>query len=422
MASPDALRALLESLDAWENFRHEESKPIDLTAADLEGADLSGRNLSDCNFTGSLLSGASLDDCALQNTVLDGADLSFTSIVRCQITGCSARGASFQTSVFRSSKLTESLFEDSDLSKSSFVDCVITTCKFREANLEDWRANGVRLFDSSLAGVKITGAKLDGLDFKSSRLTRISGENATLSNITFGECDIDESVLTSTTATKCAFLRSRIRSVDMVNSFVADLDFSYSILFNIDLKTISLSTATLLDTTFVECKFPSQQGKVTWYGNYRPSEHLMRQPVQDTKGLPARLRREIADAQFIVESQTAATRPDTRLALHLWGASCAFGQSLARLTVFMAIGCVLIAIAGSFIDILSAPDRIADPSLYLEMVKASLFTLLGIADNQKSVSTEGQQFVGAGAKIFGFFILGLWVGIAANKLGKLSSQ
>lgn len=422
MAAPDALLALLADKETWSQFRQQVPGTIDLTAATLDEVDLSGRDLSDCDLTGAMLNGACLDDCTLHRTNLNGGDLSFASLVGCQIIQCTAKSTRLCGAVLRRVALSETVFEDCDLSNSGLLDSKVSACSFLESNHKGWRVANISISRTKIVGADLDGACLEDLEADSCRIGRLSAKNATLAGLRLKNCELDLVDLAQSNFRQSAIIYSRIHSLRLIDSFVANLDFSYSILYSIDLAGVSLSSATMLETTFVDCRFPSQTGKIGWSGNYSPSPNLMRQPVQDTKGLPARLRRDIADAQYLRETHENAGDLVSRMGLRLWGVTCGFGTSLTRLTAFTLVGCTGIALIGTAIELASPTVRSDYTGLGMQMFWASLSAVFGVTETSSTNPTTAQAFVGALARVFGFFVLGLWVGLAANRLGKLSSQ
>jgi hypothetical protein len=197
------------------------------------------------------------------------------------------------------------------------------------------------------------------------------------------------------------------------------LDLTGSTLRNVSLRDFDLPHSVMLDVVVVECDWPRQCGTTSLLGKYQPSPYLLRQPIQDLRGLSPLLRREIADAQYLAEMHAQPGGAIRNTWLRIWGASSAFGTSLTRLSLVAGSAMLLIALVILLIDkhlFVWPPDLKLIRDEFL-IVGASLF---GIGTSPQV--TTGRDLLLPVARILGFIFLGLWIGVAANRLGRLSSE
>jgi len=197
------------------------------------------------------------------------------------------------------------------------------------------------------------------------------------------------------------------------------LDFSRSTLAECDLAQIGLETATMLETAIIACAWPSQRGHISLLGEYSASPYLLAQPVQDLKGVPPLVRREIADAQYLVRKLEAASSL-TRRGMQLWGLFAGFGQSLTRLSlstlglISLSTGAVLAArqqLFGVFSPNLVLLGRALDDSFQAFFALAEL----------PAASHPTEFAVLVATRICGFVVLGFWLTIASQKLSRLGA-
>jgi len=420
MASVEALGALLAGPGDWDEYRKARGPlAADLTLADLRGADLQGRTVSGCDLTGSDLTGANLDGTELSGCKISGTCFDSASFVGCALSGLHGNGPSFAGCIFRDTAVTSARLSEADFRRSRLTHVTVGTSQFLRpvldlAEFRDVTLTGTRLSDSAGSGAKVIRCRLDDCE-----LTACQFPQGQFLDSDFRGCAIHGVSYASSALADCRLVQCDLVNVEFSAGQVERCDFSGSKLTGVNLETVGLPSAALLRTAFVACAWPEMTGTVTLAGGYRPSPHLPRQPIQDTDGVPPLLRREIADAQFIVELLASAKNPLRRLLIRAWGITSGYGQDLTRLTgitaVIIALHSLLYLAAQKELFGRHAPDFPLLASTIGDFALASL----GI--------TPGSQPQGAGVavitsiRVFGFIIFGIWISIAANKVSKLGS-
>jgi len=200
-----------------------------------------------------------------------------------------------------------------------------------------------------------------------------------------------------------------------------DLDLSHSTVIATDVSWIGPTTAVLLDTAFVGCEWPRQAGRTSWSGRYQPSNTLLRHPVQDLKSVPPTVRREIADAQYLM-AKLAAAKGVRRWVLRAWGATSAYGQSLSRLVIVSSLVIVVATIASLQAGNELVGSRPDIPFAARELGSVSL-AFIGLAEPSSSQLANGwQRAILATVRGLGFVDLGIWIAIAATKISRLAGD
>lgn len=265
----------------------------------------------------------------------------------------------------------------------SFVmnSAVFERSRIRGMNCANSQIVGIRLKDSTCSDLRLTGTPVTKLVGRSSEFVNLSLDGQRLDGSRFSNCLID-------------------------NAFVAEL---------------SPGETPLVNCTLVRCTWPEQSPSVSWLGRYTPASGLLAQPVQDLSGLPPRLRRKIADAQYLEQLHGEAGTWVRRAGLRLWGASTTFGQSLRRLTMWSTALIAVLALGLPLADG-SASSLSNAPGAWRQAAQVTTMSFLGLDTELSGRYVGAQAVVVFIARLFGFFVLGLWIGVAVNKLGRLSSE
>jgi uncharacterized protein YjbI with pentapeptide repeats len=416
-----ALSALTESPNAWAAYRLQVSGGVDLTLAQLRGLDLRGRSLEACDLSGADLTGANLDGCKMARSSLRNASLKDASLVSCEFDSVDADGAIFQFTVLRDSKFTTVNFFGADLSSVKATRCVFRDCVFDRARMNGAFWFQCRSHGGSFADLRTNELHLAECEFLNSRWLNVVCTAANLMN-----CDMSSSLFRDT-----GFVRSKITGLVLANADVTRLtttgssidgiDLSGSTLREMSLVDLDLPHATMMNTAVIRCLWPRQRPRVTWAGRYEASAHLLGHPVQDLRGLTPSLRREVADAQYLHELYNSLGNRFQAGLFRLWGTTTAFGQSLLRLSAVTAV--LIVGLAGglTLVDGMISPWP-ANISAATNAVAVISGSFLGIETPSSVHLNAVQKLLLLVARVSGFFVLGLWIGIAANKLGKLSSE
>ena len=107
--------------------------------------------------------------------------------------------------------------------------------------------------------------------------------------------------------------------------------------------------------------------------------------------------------------------------MRIWGLTTGYGQSLIRLTaisisIILFLSLIFVVSDG---NISSWPNNLKNG---LNAIGYVFSSFLGLGIKKDIGLCKMQELVLFSTRIFGFFILGLWIGLAANKLGKLSAE
>ncbi len=420
-ASPEALAALTDSADAWSAYCRAATKPIDLTLAQLSHADLQGRSFTFCDLSGADLESTNLDDCSFINTKLLDTMVNNASIVSTSFTAIDAKDALFDHAVIRNSH-----FADVNFSHAGFASSTISGSTFHKCSFKEARLDRLRIITSVLIDVEIIDVSAEEMDLKECEL-----RGAKLYNIHLATSRIVDSDLSMSRISDSAFLGSIISETrftgatiirfSMTGSSVQGLDLTDSTLREVDLTDFDLPGSIMLGAAIVRCRWPRQSPVISWSGHYQKTPHLLGQPVQDLRGLSPTLRREIADAQYLDALSLKSRKQPRAAAFRAWGVTTAFGQSMLRLTAVTALLVVALGISLALVR-----NHTLSWSLDFDVLARSMLDISGafleLASPVISRSSLSQDILLTIARISGFFILGLWISIAANKLAKLSSE
>ena len=421
MSSIDATKCLLAGNKAWKDYIAQTIGVIDLTFADLRGADLQNLVLERCDFTGAQLQAANFDRTVFDSCTLNGANFSDASLVQCEIRNVEARNMIAINTVVR-----ESVFARVDFTESNMSSATITSTVFRNCTFTNMHKDGL-----ALSSCKLDDCALSALRLSRFRLQDCKMCGCSLSDWTITEIQIRDTIIETSTVTRfhaevgsvvsSGFVGCSINEfcIGGANNLCQHLDFSRSMLARTDLRLIGLNSATMLNTALSCCSWPEQKGHVTTTGNYIPSPFLLAQPVQDLMGVDPLLRREIADAQYLVrKSETCGAfgRPVMRI----WGLCTGFGQSLSRLSLL-----TFLLITAATIMLLAARNQLfgGNPDFQLldNAARESFDAFFALADMPKAAKLA-ELIVSIGTHICGFVVLGFWVSILSTKLSRLGSE
>lgn len=420
MANADALDALLRSKSSWNEYSSHNAGTIDLTFADLSDTDLSGRAILRCDFSGANLDGANLDYATISSCKLTGTNLSSASLVHCDIADIIGGRVIAKGSIIRQSKLTNVNLIDCDLSSVTIEDAVFLKSSITKISASAISIVGSRFEQCSLEQLRVQSAKMERCTFLDCSLVDWEVGNFSLLLSSFERSRLWNLKVASGLLSSSSFANSRVDRLFLnTETTCKDLDFSNSTVARTDLRTIGLNSAILLDTAFLDCSWPEQTGRISVMGCYTPSPYLPMQAAQDLKGVPPLVRRDIADAQYIVQ-KVAASSLGGRLAMRLWGGCSGFGQSISRLTA-TTIGLVALAT----MELLAARGALFDSKTTQEDVLRaaidSFEAFFSFAELPKTAEPL-EMFVVVLTRIFGFLALGVWISISSIKLNKLGAE
>lgn len=230
MANPEHLALLKKGVEAWNNWRKENSwVEIDLSKSNLSGENLSGAYLRKVDFNNANLIGAKLLE----------ADLS----------GAMLANASFQGADIREAK-----FIKTDLSFANFSNSDLRKAKLRGSHLVQTRFLFTDLRESNFSESWIL----------MTYMTSVKLKRAIFRNTTFLDCDLSSSDLSEADFRMAKFIRSK----------ALDANFRAAKFTGLCLQDWHINSTTNLDNIdckYIYWKYPSQERRPS-SGNFAPEE------------------------------------------------------------------------------------------------------------------------------------------------------
>lgn len=449
MANAEHLAHVKDGWSAFNKWRENEHINVDLSFAelsklelcnmDLRNANVRGANLQYVDLRNANLEGACLVGCDLRGADLSAANLSRANLRDSMLDGVVAVKTIFYCAELDNASLRKSHFVGANLNNASLNNAICSEAHFFQANLTKSQlcgATGTNSYfrEARLLAADLTGANFTGGDFEKGNLT---------------EADLTDALMVSANLKGAIAIRARVVRTKLSDASLEFVDLSGAILESVDLATVALSTAVLAGTRITNSIWPLQRVSADWIGRLRVPQNLPIHPIQDVVGLPAVLRREIADAQYLVDFKRRCDRRfSSRLFFRLWGLTCNYGQSALSWSLWsMLIICgfgflfstLQFNIAASVVEsqCISPADSkdsaatdcsnekkqavatVARPSfpiaLYLSIMT---FTTLGFGD-VIPVSNVGRSLISLEV-IIGYLMLGGLISIIANRFTRLS--
>jgi len=419
MASSDAYEALIHGGAAWEEYlaTHHDGR-VDLTFAEFSGIDLQRRCIARCDLSAARMDNVNLDGSSVSDSVLSGVNLSDSSLVGCTFERIRATGLHLDGATIRGSVI----------ALSDMTDVSGVFLRLHDTEVRDSTFTAVRLPDSTLRHVTCTR----------SCFRRVVGARTSILSCIMTLCELSEWLIELPEVVDCAFVeckvsdvefregrlidsrisRSYLRRFQTQSTVVKTLDLGGTVVAETDVRAIGPDTAMLLDTAFALCKWPDQRGVVHILGAYSPSAHLLSQPIHDVRGVPPLIRREAADAQFLVRLLGDA-HGWSRILLRIWGATSGYGKSLSRLTLasVLLVLCHAFALLAERGQLFGIHPR---PMLLASAFWETLLVFLGVGDLKNANGWTDLIFLSV--RVSGFLALGVWITIAATKVSRLGSE
>jgi uncharacterized protein YjbI with pentapeptide repeats len=445
VSSIEAFEALLESEHAWQKYVVKHSRTssdlIDLRSADLRGAPLAGRVFDSCDLTWARFAGADLDRTSFRLSKLDDVDFSDASLVEASFKTISFidnvfTGVALREATFENCRFIRCVFDRSTVEGVGFISCELRACsgsdsrihrtRFNDCEIHDWRISSAARETGEGSDERVGTGITSECEFLDCNIVHARLCDHQLRDNFYHRCSLTQAKFEACRIVRIKFLSCNLDHLEIQASTIIELDISRSTVARSDLSGMGLGTAVLLETAFVHCNWPKQAGRVTLLGRYIPSPSLISHPVQDIRSIMPTLRREIADAQYLVSRLGMARGFSSRLLLRLWGFTSAYGQSIARLFlmscgVIFLHGLLISTMQMEFVSILDNSSAYAKSLSEAVLLSARAFIGLSQEPSTPELS-EGIGNVVISARIWGFFALGVWVSVAANKLSKLSAE
>lgn len=420
MTQYDDTVAALATKESWTLYQEDKLKKCDRI-------DLSFVSLSDSNFKSYVFR-----SCTFRSSIIRQSDMDETLFIDCQFIGC--------------------IFEDLSFVMTKIQNCIFRSCSvrkvfFRNATIDGVACQQFKIKNLSVKGSRISNLEIDGSSFEtveinSSSCDVVTVSNSTISlsccylltcrsavlrNVQFRTCEYSNVDIFDLYSSNVYFVDSQLDYLSvwdskivypkLENTLVGNCSFISSMIFGAELSHFNLPSTKFLNVYLVDCEWPNQRYSISLSGSYCPPLSLLGQPVEDIKGIPTRLRSEILESQLIDSLFSESNSTTRRIILRLWGMFSGFGRSVQRLTGFCILMIVLLSsaywICFPRIDLLSSPFGCLLASL---RVVGANFVGLG---NLGSSTTLHHYIILVVTRLIGIVFLGLWLGVASNKLGSI---
>ncbi len=421
MTNTEVLSLITASKTEWNNYNANRNEYIDLSFQDLSSVDFEGKIITFCDLSGVQLNDTRFLDCTFDRCIFNGANFTRSTFVRSTIRKCQFANGILTSLIFRNSKVIDSTFEESNLDDVNFIDATIDESTFSAIEssslfFEDCQAKNIILKDSQINSFSVAGST-----FVNSTVAKLSIQKISLQNSNFRSCNILDISSKEGILSASQFIESRFEKfrLEQRSHQVFNMDMSGSRLSEIDMSSIGLGSATLLETSLSNCFMPTQIGKVTFWGKYIPNSSLMKQSVEDVKGLSPIVRRDISDAQYLMAKIENASILGS-IILRVWGFFTGFGQSLTRL-LLSSISIVLMCAFFILITRGLFNSSVSEFTQVYSAISESILAFFSMGSPSETLS-EAENRIFLIARISGFFMLGFWVSIASTKLSKLGSS
>lgn len=417
MADVEAVE-ILKSEDpaSWTEFmaRDATAGRIDLTMLRLSGVDLVGFEFIDCDLSGAQLHGVTFANCVFRGCHGDHVDLGTCVFRDCNISQCALAHSNFNGVELFTTQVDECTLVDSGGSLA-LDRPEVTNCLARELRLESISWRGGKCSDSTFESVRASNVEINDVKFDHIFTKGLKSVQGLIAHVQLRGMEAEDlqvgAALSDVTLSRCQVTGplslAESRSLDCRESWFTD----------IDVAELHLPSARLLGVSFNACRWPKYRLRSTLTGRLRDIDLCPRQPVQDLRGIPPTTRRDIADFQYVAELLRSSSGL-RHILLRLWGGTCTWGQSLGRLTV------TTLGVWGALTFLaLGETGHLIGERLDLELLRARLvgtgLSMLGILSGSDAQPT---RFSNVCARVAGIFLLGLWIGVGANKLAKLSAE
>jgi uncharacterized protein YjbI with pentapeptide repeats len=432
MSSIEAIASIRSGPLAWHRY-HEHDRRPDLSFGILDNADLRGMRLSSCSLVSAQLENANLDGATFESCDLTGATLTNASVVRARFINCCLTNVDMSECIIR-----DTIFKDCSFLHTEFRQCQMTGVTVDESSFEEvttvgWLWKDVSMKSCTFRKIVAEQACIQSSRVQGSAFEEVDFTGSTLQSFVISHSTVARVICRDTSLRDCALTDCKCNALEFIPSSVVGLDLSNSVVFALKVEQIGLQTANLLNTALVDCCWPPQGGRITSLGTYIPSPFLVRQPAQDIRGLEPLLRREIADAQFLVALHARARNTATRMLLRFWGLTSCFGQSLWRLASVSFLCITILALLATVHAHLAIALALPSGSQLAHNIVEELDTFanafcelgtnfLGLELSSTYLKHQGLNTYPLVARVSGFFALGVWISVAANRLGKLSAD
>lgn len=414
--------ALVDGQAEWDAAIAECYDPIEIRATEFSNVRFENLHVRNATFVGCEFDLVTLKDVQFFKSVFTDCTFVRSAFLSAKFLDCQFSGLTLQDS---SSRLLS--FKGGNLKKTTFSGGGYSVLYIENSLVQD--ANFSRCHSSSL---KIRGSIIELIRLDNMIANSVIIETAKGKSITVANCELETHKLLDSSISDLCIKESEVPDLRIEDSTLYNLeithnslswiDLSRSSIFDADLTTFPIETAVLAKTNFRRCTWPSQLGTTTWYGGFEPAERLLDHPAHEIEGLGPQLSSEISQGQLLAQLSEASKKSlPRRVSFLLWGFLTDYGRSLTRFAVY----CLL---AISFISALQVVEctplrqmeALEISSQFVEAWKYKTQVFLGFPTSQNtSACRTSYDF---SMRVVGFVSIGLWVGLAANRLGFLSAM
>ncbi len=194
MANPEHLKILKQGVEAWNDWRKENSG----VRPDLSGADLVRAVLSWANLVEAGLRGADLSQADLSEADLGGADLSQADLSQADLGGAGLRGADLSQADLGGANLVEAGLRGADLSQADLSEADLSGATPIAAELSEANLSGAILFRANLSDTNLSAANVGEADLGEANLSGADLSEADLTGAALIETVLGDTNLSGT--------------------------------------------------------------------------------------------------------------------------------------------------------------------------------------------------------------------------------
>ena len=417
----EILFRLSQSSEEWLRFQKEylqNEQRINIVCWNVEKTNLSGYTFINCDFSAAVMRQVNLDYCSFHNCTFSGCELQYLSLIKTYFEKIEFDNFKIEDITMRDGKSLEIKICNSHLEKISISDCCLRQLTIRKVNVDKVRFRDSRFIEVNGYENGILQGEINSLKAEKIHLCHINMEEVTCTGL-----KIDNSIIEGGKIIKCqlknAYINgSKLSSLQFEKLEMEQTDFFNGFLENIDLERFSIEKIGLLHTTLLRCRWPEQRYTVSALGRYKKAQHLLMQPVEDITGISPKLRNEIKIAQLVEETYLSNKVWYSKIWSWFWGITTEYGRSLSRLTL-VCVSIIFILMIAFFFSYPIANIKQSIDTYLIVSCKNVLLSFVGISGVDEHTLNYAQNTILIVDRIFGVIFTGLWVGVAANKIGSI---
>jgi hypothetical protein len=168
MANEQQLELILQGVEAWNAWRHENPHiEADLTGANLEGLNLSRVNFSHVKLNKANLSLACLDNADLSHAQLKNVNLSHAQLQKSHLAFANLERAVLLYANLKRSDLRGAYLKHAVLEDANLLQANLSHAHLKNALLASTNMRRAELVDANLKGANLTAANLEGANVSS---------------------------------------------------------------------------------------------------------------------------------------------------------------------------------------------------------------------------------------------------------------